>query len=185
MVEMIEANNALQNATERSLILFDEIGRGTSTYDGMALAQAMIEYIGSIIKAKTIFSTHYHELTQLEDTLDCLVNHYVEVYEENNQVTFLYHVKKGKVDRSYGINVARLAKLPDVVIKRAKEILHDLESKKKVVQQSFAVTEMHNTTNEHSELVDKLTMVNVNDMTPLEALQMIVDLKEDIKRRGQ
>ncbi len=185
MVEMIEANNALQNATERSLILFDEIGRGTSTYDGMALAQAMIEYIGSIIKAKTIFSTHYHELTQLEDTLDCLVNHYVEVYEENNQVTFLYHVKKGKVDRSYGINVARLAKLPEVVIKRAKEILHELESKKKVVQQSFAVTEMHNTSNDHSELVDKLEMVNINEMTPLEALQMIVDLKQDIKRRGQ
>ena len=105
-------------------------------------------------------------------------------YEENNQVTFLYHVKKGKVDRSYGINVARLAKLPDVVIKRAKEILHDLESKKKIVQQSFAVTEMHTTTNNHSELVDKLTMVDVNDMTPLEALQMIVDLKEEIKRRG-
>ncbi|MDD4642796.1 MAG: DNA mismatch repair protein MutS [Erysipelotrichaceae bacterium] len=181
MVEMVEANNALQNATARSLILFDEIGRGTSTYDGMALAQAMIEYIASNIKAKTIFSTHYHELTHLEDTIDTLKNHYVEVFEEKEQVTFLYHVKKGKVHRSYGINVARLAKLPDLVINRSKEILKDLESDKRIVQQTFAMTDMYYVNEEHDEIKEKLKMVDVDKMTPLQALQMIVDLKDELK----
>lgn len=185
MVEMIEANNALQNATASSLILFDEIGRGTSTYDGMALAQAMIEYIATIVKAKTIFSTHYHELTQLEGTINTVYNYHVEVYEENDHVTFLYHVKKGKVDRSYGINVARLAKLPEVVIKRARELLNELESKKRVAQQSFAVVDMVKTENRFDAIKEKIEMVDINELTPLAALQMIDDLQKEIKKRGQ
>lgn len=185
MVEMVEANNALQNATKDSLILFDEIGRGTSTYDGMALAQAMIEYIASNIKAKTLFSTHYHELTQLEGTISSLSNYHVEVYEENDHVTFLYHVQKGKVDKSYGINVARLAKLPEKVINRARELLVDLESKKKVVQQSFAVVDMNKVDTSFQETKDKIMMVNINELTPLEALQMIDDLQKSIKKRDQ
>ncbi|MPN04151.1 DNA mismatch repair protein MutS [bioreactor metagenome] len=151
----------------------------------MALAQAMIEYIASNIQAKTIFSTHYHELTQLEDTIMVLKNYHVEVYEENDHVTFLYHVKIGKVDRSYGINVARLAKLPDLVIKRARELLKDLESKKKIVQQSFAVVDMQKPDNRFDDIKSQLEMINVNELTPLEALQMIADLQKSLKKRGQ
>ena len=181
MVEMTEANHALQNATEHSLILFDEIGRGTSTYDGMALAQAMIEYIATCVKAKTLFSTHYHELTSLEEHLDGVENVHVEVHEENDNVTFLYRVKKGKADRSYGINVAKLAKLPDTVIDRAKDLLGELESKKRVVQQTMQVVEMVKVPVEAQRVIDALKEVNENEMTPIEALQFVHDLKKDCK----
>ena len=181
MVEMTEANHALQNATEHSLILFDEIGRGTSTYDGMALAQAMIEYIATCVKAKTLFSTHYHELTSLEEHLDGVENVHVEVHEENDNVTFLYRVKKGKADRSYGINVAKLAKLPDTVIDRAKDLLGELESKKRVVQQTMQVVEMVKVPVEAQRVIDALKEVNENEMTPIEALQFVHDLKKDYK----
>ena len=181
MVEMTEANHALQNATEHSLILFDEIGRGTSTYDGMALAQAMIEYIATCVKAKTLFSTHYHELTSLEENLDGVENVHVEVHEENDHVTFLYRVKKGKADRSYGINVAKLAKLPDTVIDRAKDLLGELESKKRVVQQTLQVVEMVKVPVEAQRIMEALSEVNENEMTPLEALQFVHDLKKDSK----
>jgi len=181
MVEMNEANHALQNATKNSLILFDEIGRGTSTYDGMALAQAMIEYIASCIHAKTLFSTHYHELTSLEDSLNSVQNVHVEVHEENDHVTFLYRVKEGKADRSYGINVAKLAKLPDTIIDRAKTLLEELESNKKVVQQSLQVVEMVRIPTEAQRVLDVLSEINENEITPLEALQMIHDLKKESK----
>ena len=183
MVEMSEANNALQNATSRSLIVFDEIGRGTSTYDGMSLAQAMIEYIVNNINATTLFSTHYHELTRLEDSFDKVVNYYVEVYEEDEKVTFLYHVKKGKVNRSYGINVARLAKLPEEVIDRAQDILKDLESNKKIIQQSLLSEEKIVYKEHKSEIEEKLMMVDIDNMKPIEALQMIDDLQKEIKKR--
>ena len=183
MVEMSEANNALQNATKNSLIIFDEIGRGTSTYDGMALAQSMIEYIARHIGAMTLFSTHYHELTRLEDSIDRVVNYFVEVHEENETVTFLYHVKKGKVNKSYGINVARLAKLPEGVINRATSILKDLESNHKVIQQSLLVEEESIVPEKSNEIEEKLKMIDVNSMTPIAALQMISDLQEEIKKR--
>ncbi len=185
MVEMTEANNALQNATSHSLIVFDEIGRGTSTYDGMALAQAIIEYIARHIGAVTLFSTHYHELTSMEESFDRVVNYFVEVYEENNQITFLYHVKKGKVNKSYGINVARLARLPEEVINRAQNILQDLESKKKVLQQSFLSFEEPVTEIKKNETEEKLMMVDINSLTPLAALQMIDDLQKEIKKREE
>jgi DNA mismatch repair protein MutS len=128
MVEMLEAKNAIANATEKSLILFDEIGRGTSTYDGMALAQAIIEYIHTNIGAKTLFSTHYHELTVLEESLDKLKNVHVSAIEENGKVVFLHKVKEGAADKSYGIHVAELAELPPALIARAKEVLEALEN---------------------------------------------------------
>ncbi|WP_458413825.1 DNA mismatch repair protein MutS [Schinkia sp. CFF1] len=128
MVEMLEAKNAITKATQNSLILLDEIGRGTSTYDGMALAQAIIEYIHDEIGAKTLFSTHYHELTELEESLQHLKNVHVSAIEENGKVVFLHKVKDGPADKSYGIHVAQLAELPEILIERAKEILDKLEN---------------------------------------------------------
>lgn len=181
MVEMIEANHALQYATEHSLILFDEIGRGTSTYDGMALAQAMIEYIDQNIEAKTLFSTHYHELTDLERNNASIKNIHVEVHEENDHVTFLYRMLDGKADKSYGINVARLAKLPDSVLDRAKSLLEGYE----VEDHGFSQTEMpifmEKEDPKDKEVRRMLDMVDVNTMTPMEALQMLYDLKDKTK----
>ena len=175
MVEMIEANNALSNATNKSLILFDEIGRGTSTYDGMALAQAIIEYIATILHSKTLFSTHYHELTSLEANLDNVKNVHVNVHEEKDKITFMYKVTSGVAKRSYGINVAKLANLPTSVIDRANELLKQLESKKRVVQQSYQIVEMKK---EESRVEEILREVDPNELTPMQALQMIVDLKK-------
>ncbi|MBT2637036.1 DNA mismatch repair protein MutS [Bacillus sp. ISL-39] len=127
MVEMLEAKNAITNATKDSLILFDEIGRGTSTYDGMALAQAMIEYIHDKISAKTLFSTHYHEMTSLENELNKLKNVHVSAVEQNGKVVFLHKIREGAADKSYGIHVAQLAELPADLIERAAEILQILE----------------------------------------------------------
>lgn len=128
MVEMAEANTALQNATSHSLILFDELGRGTATYDGMALAQAIIEYVHAHTHAKTLFSTHYHELTELAESLPHLRNIHVGATEENGELVFSHKILDGPADQSYGINVAKLAGLPDSLISRATEILHGLEA---------------------------------------------------------
>lgn len=129
MVEMMEANNALLNATDRSLILFDEIGRGTATYDGMALAEAIIEYIHHHLHAKTLFSTHYHELTELDNSLPKLKNVHVGATEKNGELVFLHKVSEGPADKSYGIHVAKLAGMPDELLKRADQILSTLEKK--------------------------------------------------------
>ena len=128
MVEMMEANNALLHATRNSLILFDEIGRGTATYDGMALAQAIIEYVHNNVHAKTLFSTHYHELTGLDQQLDKLQNVHVGATEENGELIFLHKVTDGPADKSYGIHVAKLAGMPATLLKRANHILQSLES---------------------------------------------------------
>ena len=185
MVEMSEANRALSEATEHSLILFDEIGRGTSTYDGMALAQAMIEYIAACIHAKTLFSTHYHELTSLEDTIDCVKNIHVMLKEENGEITFLYKVKDGRADKSYGINVARLAGLPDSVLSRAKELLAQLESKRRVVQQSYQLVEMKSENTEADQIRETLKSVDPDDLSPKQAWQLIQDLSEKAKERKE
>lgn len=181
MVEMIEANTALQNATKDSLVLFDEIGRGTSTFDGMALAQAMVEYLATVVKCKTIFSTHYHELTQLEHSLPQVKNMHVEVFEENNEVTFLYRVKHGRADRSYGVNVARLAHLPNAVIDRAGQLITELESKKRVVQQSMAIVEMVTIPKELQRVEADLKKLDINQTTPLEALAYLDAWKKQMK----
>lgn len=142
MVEMLEAKNAITNATQDSLILFDEIGRGTSTYDGMALAQAMIEYIHHRIGSKTLFSTHYHELTILEDELGRLKNVHVSAVEQNGKVVFLHKIKEGPADKSYGIHVAELAELPAEVISRASEILRTLEQQEKEIEKTKSSSEV-------------------------------------------
>lgn len=184
MVEMTEANHALQNASEKSLILFDEIGRGTSTYDGMALAQAMLEYIEQNIHAKTLFSTHYHELTQLAKYHKGIRNVHVEVHEENESVTFLYRVNDGKADKSYGINVAALAKLPDTVLARARHILSGLEAKDQNEQLSFLDTNtalpqvIEKSDPQATAIKEKLMQIQADQMTPIEALLLVNELKK-------
>ena len=182
MVEMNEANRALSGATARSLILFDEIGRGTSTYDGMALAQAMIEYIAACIHAKTLFSTHYHELTTLADSIGVVRNVHVQVKEDKEKVTFLYRIKDGSADRSYGINVARLAGLPEAVLNRAKGLQKELESKKRVVQQNYQLSEMKKEDPRTEDIMNKLRSVSADDLSPREAWQMLADLSDEAKK---
>ncbi|MEE0831330.1 MAG: DNA mismatch repair protein MutS [Longicatena sp.] len=177
MVEMMEANHALQNATEKSLILFDEIGRGTSTYDGMSLAQAMLEYIAQHIHAKTLFSTHYHELTKLADFYPEIVNVHVEVHEEKGDITFLYRVVDGKADKSYGINVAKLAKLPNAVLKRAENILANMEVQ--TIEVSDEIPELiQEVPYQHQEIIEKLKMIDTDQMSPFEAMLMLYELKK-------
>lgn len=177
MVEMTEANNALQNATENSLILFDEIGRGTSTYDGMALAQAMLEYIIRNIKAKTLFSTHYHELTEMAEKNHSIQNVHVEVHEEDDTVTFLYRIVPGKADKSYGINVARLAHLPGTVLDRAKQILQRLELEPSTIANVEGPVVIEKENPLFQSIVDKIGQVDVNKMTPMEAMQLLFEIK--------
>lgn len=161
MVEMLEANRAISNATSNSLILFDELGRGTATFDGMALAQAIIEYIHEQIKCKTLFSTHYHELTDLETKLKNLKNIHVSAHEEDGNITFLHKIEDGSIDKSYGIHVAKLAKLPDELIKRADEILkiyENKEQKKEIyVQEALPLYEVEVKSNIEEE-IKKLTL---------------------------
>lgn len=185
MVEMSEANRALQEATSKSLILFDEIGRGTSTYDGMALAQSMIEYIATCLHAKTMFSTHYHELTMLSDNVDGVRNVHVVVKEDNDEVTFLYKIKDGPAGQSYGINVARLAGLPTSVLDRAKQLQKELESKKRVVQQNFQLVEMVKEDKEVDSIREKLEEISIDDMSPRDAWVMLNDLVEEVKGKRE
>lgn len=181
MVEMIEANNALKNATKDSLIIFDEIGRGTSTYDGMALAQSMLEYIDVTIGAKTLFSTHYHELTSLENSMNGIKNKHVDVYEEDDKITFLYKVKDGKANKSYGIHVASLAKLPEGVIERANELLKVFEESKKHRNDQTQIVMIEKVPKQLEEIDELLKQADPNNMTPLEALQFVDMLKKKQK----
>lgn len=178
MVEMLEVNHAITNATEKSLIIFDEIGRGTSTFDGMALAQAIIEYIAVNIKAITLFSTHYHELVGIASQLPGVQNVNAQVHEENDKVTFLYKIKAGAADKSYGINVARLAKIPNIVLDRAKNILKELESQDKVINGvQYIIKEVV----KENEVEKKIKAINPLNLTPLEALNLLYELKKESK----
>lgn len=196
MVEMLEAKNAIINATKNSLILFDEIGRGTSTYDGMSLAQAMIEYIHDRIGAKTLFSTHYHELTVLEEKLPKLKNVHVSAMEQNGKVVFLHKVKDGAADESYGIYVAELAELPKDLIERAKEILQAFEKNEKdrmsqsveteeVKQLSFfeeePVKEKSSLTTKERKVLESIEQLNLLEMTPLQAINKLYELQKNLK----
>jgi len=183
MVEMTEANRALQDATDHSLILFDEIGRGTSTYDGMALAQSMIEYIATCIHAKTMFSTHYHELTALTDNVKGVRNIHVAVKEDDEKITFLYKIKEGPAGRSFGINVARLAGLPESVLDRAKDLQNELESRKRVVQQNFQLVEMKKEDTEADLIKQKLLSISPDDFSPRQAWEMLNDLYTEAKKK--
>ena len=187
MVEMKEANYAISEATENSLILFDELGRGTATYDGMSLAQAILEYIHDKIKAKTMFSTHYHELTSLEKDLKHLKNVHVSALEENGKVTFLHKVKPGAVDKSYGIHVASLAHLPNSLIERADDILNVYE-KKNIKKETFTQTSLFELADDEivekkNEVEEKVKAINPLEMTPMEALNFLYDLKKDIQNK--
>lgn len=185
MVEMKEARNAIDGATENSLILFDELGRGTATYDGMSLAQAILEYISENIGAFTLFSTHYHELTRLDKKFKNIKNVHVSAVENGNQITFLHKVKNGAVDKSYGIHVARLAKMPDKLLDRAEEILSEYESnsKKKNPEEKvqLAMNFEPNVKKDDiiKETIDKIDVLNT---TPMEALNILFDLKQKIKK---
>ncbi len=209
MVEMLEARNAIIHATQQSLILFDEIGRGTSTYDGMALAQAIIEYIHDHIGAKTLFSTHYHELTVLEEELQKVKNVHVSAMEQNGKLVFLHKIKEGAADKSYGIHVAELAELPKVLIERANEILLELERKEvpsfskevavaretaidkqkpneeELAQLSFFTAEKQekkeNFTSKEKKCLDELKKLDILEMTPLDAMNTLYGIQKKLK----
>ena len=183
MVEMKESANALKNATKNSLILFDELGRGTSTYDGMSLAGAIIEYISKEIKCKTLFSTHYHELTSMEDTHPNIKNVHVSIDETDGDITFLHKVMNGAVDKSYGINVAKLADLPEDVIKKANELLVMYENKdsgstktKRVQQLTFDFDSQTK-----DELREYIKTINPLEITPIEAIVILDQIKKKAK----
>lgn len=178
MVEMIEANAALYYATKHSLILFDEIGRGTATYDGMALAQAMLEYIDEAIGAKTLFSTHYHELTDLEKEHPSMHNVHVDVREEKNEIEFRYRIIDGKADKSYGINVARLAHLPKVVLDRAAQLLTNFENQDNNQNYQPSLFVMEQVQPEKSKLLQQLQELDIDSMTPRDALDCLYELKK-------
>ncbi|MGL4662263.1 MAG: DNA mismatch repair protein MutS [Culicoidibacterales bacterium] len=187
MVEMLEVETALSEATDKSLILFDEIGRGTATYDGIALAQAIIEYIHDKIGAKTLFATHYHELTQLEQHLTGVVNVHVSAKEEYGSLRFLHKVLPGSVDKSYGVHVASLAKLPKPVIKRASMLLDQFEAQKKNEQLDLFSSheidwevEPSESDNEKKDaLIAQLLEVHVESLTPLDALNILAKLVQE------
>lgn len=190
MVEMMEANQALRHATPQSLILFDELGRGTATYDGMALAQAIIEYIHEHVKAKTLFSTHYHELTVLDEKLSGLKNVHVGAIEKNGEVVFLHKMMDGPADKSYGIHVAKIAGLPTDLLERAATILEALENQSPEKQKIPAAEEKEEETeqlslfkevsSEELGVVDTLKKLNLLEMTPMDALNTLYTLQKRI-----
>ncbi|MFY0545037.1 DNA mismatch repair protein MutS [Brevibacillus sp. H7] len=196
MVEMLETKHALQKATAQSLILLDEIGRGTSTYDGMALAQAVIEYIREQIGAKTLFSTHYHELTSLEETLPGVVNVHARCEERDGKLLFLHKIEPGRADKSYGIHVAELAEMPRKVIERARQILAGLEAgaaPSQDVQMTLEALwsapvaagreETHQSMQpEEIALITELRELDLNQTTPMEAMLKIFEWKQRLKR---
>ena len=184
MIEMEEANYAIANATDKSLILFDELGRGTATYDGMSLAEAILEYIHNNIKAKTMFSTHYHELTNLEKKLKHLKNVHVSAVEEDGKITFLHKIKNGSVDKSYGIHVASLANLPKELIDNATKILNQYENKKTKVSNFEQTTlfEEKELDKEENKLEEKLKEIDPLYLTPIDALNLIFELKKELKQ---
>ncbi|QTJ53099.1 DNA mismatch repair protein MutS [Dolosigranulum pigrum] len=198
MVEMNETNHAIQNATSRSLLLFDEIGRGTATYDGMALAEAIIEYVHDRIGAKTLFSTHYHELTELSTRLDKLENIHVGAVEERGSLVFLHKIKPGPGDKSYGVQVAQLAGLPEDLLDRASMILKDLEQTKGAtisqtsdeavitVEESteqLALFKAENTKSPAEQaVIEQLQAINLTETTPLDAFDTIRELVKQLEK---
>ncbi len=187
MVEMAEANLALQEASAHSLILFDELGRGTATYDGMALAQAIIEYLDAHVHAKTLFSTHYHELTALADKHENIKNvHVGAVEDESGELHFLHQIQQGPADKSYGIHVAALAGLPDELIANATTILSGLENQEALVpepkasglSEQVALFNVSGVDPKTETLFQKLDSINISTMTPLEALNVLAELQK-------
>ena len=178
MVEMKESAYALENATENSLILFDELGRGTSTYDGMSLAGSIIEYVNKYLKCKTMFSTHYHELTKMAEYTPSIKNVHVSINETDGKVVFLHKVMDGAVDKSYGINVAKLAGLPDEVIEGADKLLETYESTSKTEKKHIKQFELDLETPNKDPLREFLRNINPLEVTPMEALKLLDEMKK-------
>ena len=184
MTEMIEVANILNNADEKSFIIFDELWRGTSTYDGMAISQAVIEYIIKKLKAKTLFATHYHELIKLEEKYSKKVKNFsVAVYENNGNIVFMKKIVPGGASKSYGIHVGELAWLPQDIIESAKQNLENLENKKRIVSQNslFSTDSLDKEYEEkYNELILKIKNIDINNITPLQALEILEKLKKGI-----
>ncbi|MFZ1931250.1 MAG: DNA mismatch repair protein MutS, partial [Candidatus Sulfotelmatobacter sp.] len=186
MVEMTETAAILHTATARSLILLDEVGRGTSTYDGLAIAWAAIEYLHARVRSKTLFATHYFELTELAEQLSGVKNYHVSVKETGGGIAFLRKVEPGAADRSYGIEVAKLAGLPNEVITRAREVLTEHESAERELTSYLSPgatpppTQLTIFTPISQPVLEKLREVDLNRLTPLEALNLIAQLKKEI-----
>ncbi|MCG7342944.1 DNA mismatch repair protein MutS [Sporosarcina sp. ACRSL] len=190
MMEMMESQHAIANATRNSLLLFDEIGRGTSTYDGMSLAQAMMEFIHNEIGANTLFSTHYHELTKLDEELDRLVNVHVAAMEQEGRVVFLHKVMAGPADKSYGIHVAQLAGLPETIVVRAKELLDVFESGEQAAAATSASEQLtFFDLNEESDpmaeldksVLNQVKQTDILNMTPMQAMGLIHDWQKQLR----
>ena len=188
MVEMNEVATILKDATSKSLIILDEVGRGTSTFDGMSIARAVVEYIADQKKigAKTLFATHYHELTAMENELDCVKNYNIAVKKRGDDITFLRRIVKGAADDSYGIEVAKLAGIPDAVIKRAKEVLNKLADGEEISKpkpreikndDDFGQVSLIGTS-ENSAVAQELKNLDIETLTPIEALNKLYELKK-------
>ncbi|MBO5299168.1 MAG: DNA mismatch repair protein MutS, partial [Clostridia bacterium] len=186
MMEMNEVAYIVKNATKQSLLIFDEIGRGTSTFDGMSIAQAVLEYVSKKIKAKSLFATHYHELTSLEHEYDGIRNYNIAAKKRGKDIIFLRKIVKGGTDDSYGIDVARLAGVPDEIIKRAETILSELESGK--MSENFVMKKKEeddlqlsfgNPT--HDEIIERLCNIDATVITPVEALNELYNLSKKAK----
>lgn len=194
MVEMMEANQALRYATPNSLVLFDELGRGTATYDGMALAQAIIEYIHKEVRAKTLFSTHYHELTVLEEELKHLRNIHVGAVEKDGEVVFLHKMMEGPADKSYGIHVAKIAGLPPELLQRADVILQALEeghnaptpptivAEPTIIEETQQLSLFNEVNPQEQKVLEQLTALNILEMTPMDALNALYELKKQMQK---
>ena len=186
MVEMTEVAEILQNATRRSLVILDEIGRGTSTFDGMSIARAVVEYICDNIGCKTLFATHYHELTGMDKDVAGVKNYNIAVKKRGEDITFLRRIVAGPADDSYGIEVAKLAGLPDAVIKRAHTVLRGLEAqapgRRTALQLDFDTVEAYQNPAVPSEVVDKLHAIDIETLTPLEALNFLYELKQALDK---
>lgn len=178
MVEMNEVSGILNSATEKSLIILDEVGRGTSTYDGMSIACAILQYIHDKIKAKTMFATHYHELTRLENQLDGIKNYNISVDETDDEIIFLRKIIPGSADKSYGIQVAKLAGLPDDVIDNAKKILNSLENSNREVVAETSATQIDIFSFEKDALISEIANIDVENITPIQALNYLYELKK-------
>ena len=181
MVEMVEVSNIINNATNKSLLILDEVGRGTSTYDGLSIAWAVIEYIVNNIKAKTLFATHYHELTQLEGKLDGVKNYRISVKEFNNSIIFLRKIVRGGANKSFGIEVASLAGIYDDIIKRAKVILSDIE-KTGINLTNDVVENKPVASNNNIEIINILKELNIETLSPLVAFEILSDLIQKAKK---
>jgi len=186
MLEMLETSSILAQSSHKSLIILDEVGRGTSTYDGVAIAWSVLEHIHDKIRARCLFATHYHELTSMEEILPALVNYTVSIKENNGDILFLHKIIKGCADRSYGVHVAKLAGLPKTVIKRASELLKKLEkdsnhSNKKIMKSesyNMNLFDQNNASEINDKLSDAISKIDPNTLTPKEALDALYKLKE-------